>query len=301
MELHASLGMPISEEFTDFTKPEYPGISEDLFSGIKKNYKEEVLNSVTDIAEEHKEEVYKLANLMLPHLQTVLARQRRDYGIDEESFEMDFPVFDQAAKIDETPVHNIGMERQCGKVDYRLKKYLKLPAVSRSIILQRSKQLREGELPYFRGFKEAAKAKLDKEYGWLESQKQKFKEGADQKEEVAQRNERRRLDMLDKLKSNGGPFTDSREVEIFLEVTNLDDRAKQQRLKLEIQFARESSTLLPSVDPIFKIMKTQPNGKRKMKTAHEFGEALMSFLGKRSDRTMIEYNKFQETLNRLSV
>ena len=121
------------------------------------------------------------------------------------------------------------------------------------------------------------------------------------KEEVAQRNERRRLDMLDKLKSNGGPFTDSREVEIFLEDTNLDDRAKQQRLKLEIQFARESSTLLPSVDPIFKIMKTQPNGKRKMKTAHEFGEALMSFLGKRSDRTMIEYNKFQETLNRLSV
>ena len=58
---------------------------------------------------------------------------------------------------------------------------------------------------------------------------------------------------------------------------------------------------VPSVDPIFKIMKTQPNGKRKMKTAHEFGEALMSFLGKRSDRTMIEYNKFQETLNRLSV
>ena len=110
MELHAGLGTPISEELTDFTKPEYPGISEDLFSGIKKNYKEEVLNAVTYIAEEHKEEVYKLANLMLPHLQTVLARQRRDYGIDEESFEMDFPVFDQAAKIDETPVHNIGME-----------------------------------------------------------------------------------------------------------------------------------------------------------------------------------------------
>ena len=58
---------------------------------------------------------------MLPQLRTVLARQRRDYGIDEESFEMQYPVFDQAAKIDETPVHNIGMERQCGKVDYRLK------------------------------------------------------------------------------------------------------------------------------------------------------------------------------------
>ena len=48
-------------------------------------------------------------------------------------------------------------------------------------------------------------------------------------------------------------------------------------------------------------MKAQPNGERNMKTALEFGEALMSFLGKRNDRTMIEYNKFQETLNKLSV
>ena len=112
------MGTLISEEFTDFTKPEYPGISEDLFFGIKKNYTEEVLNAVTDIAQEHKEEVYMLANLMLPHMQTVLARQRRDYGKDEESFEMDFPVFDQAAKNLYTPVHNIGMERQCGKFDY---------------------------------------------------------------------------------------------------------------------------------------------------------------------------------------
>ena len=75
MELHAGLGTPISEEFTDF------GISEDQFSGIKKNCKEEILNTVTDIAQDHKEEVYKMGNFMLPHLQPVLARQRRDYGM----------------------------------------------------------------------------------------------------------------------------------------------------------------------------------------------------------------------------
>ena len=43
---------------------------------------------------------------------------------------------------------------------------------------------------------------------------------ADQKEEIAQRNERRRLDMLDKLKFNGALFTDRKEVD-FLENTNL--------------------------------------------------------------------------------
>ena len=70
-----------------------------------------------------------------------------------------------------------------------------------------------------------------------------------------------------------------------------------------MQFARESSTSLPSVNPIFKIMKRQPNGKRKMKTAYEFGEALSLILSLASGvtETMMEYNKFQETLNRLSV
>ena len=59
----------------------------------------------------------KLTNL---HLQQVLARQRRDYGIDEETFPQQYPVEEQASNIDDTPVHNTGMERQCGKVDYRL-------------------------------------------------------------------------------------------------------------------------------------------------------------------------------------
>ena len=35
----------------------------------------------------------------------------------------------------------IGMERQCGKVDYRLQKLGTLPTVIRSIILQRCQQL----------------------------------------------------------------------------------------------------------------------------------------------------------------
>ena len=76
-------------------------------------------------------------------------------------------------------------------------------------------------------------------------------------------------------------------------------KAEQKRLKMEIQFARESSTLLPSVDPLFKIMVKQPNGKRRMKTAIEFGEDLASFLGKKSDRTILEYRNFQDSLDKL--
>ena len=100
------------------------------------------------------EDVIKLTNLMLPHLQKVLARQRRDYGIDEESFPREYPVEEQATNIDDTPVHNIGMERQCSKVDYRLQKLGTLPVVSRSIILQRCQQLRYCQNPSFRGYRQ---------------------------------------------------------------------------------------------------------------------------------------------------
>ena len=298
--LHTGMGQPISDDFARFIKPEYPGVTDELFTGVKKNYNEEVLSSVTDIAEEHIDEVRKLANLMLPHLQTVLARQRRDYGIDDEAFLMDYPVSEQASNIDETPVHNIGMERQCGKVDYRLKKLRTLNAVSRSIILQKSQELRAGQIPSFRGFKAAAQAKREVELKWSKDTREKFEKGSEQKQEMAQRNERKRLNMLDKLKHSGGPFTDSGEVEKFLEDPDVDDKTKQQRMKLEVQFARESTTLLPKVDPLFRIMRTLPNGKRRTKTAQEFGEALMSYLGRRSDRSTLEYDKFQQTLDKLA-
>lgn len=76
----------VSEDFYSFSSPLLQGVNEELFEGVKKSYKQEVLAVVTEVASEHKEEVVQLAKGMLPHLSTVLARQRRDYGIDEERF-----------------------------------------------------------------------------------------------------------------------------------------------------------------------------------------------------------------------
>jgi hypothetical protein len=38
-------------------KPEYPGVSGYIFTGVKQNYRENVRNSVSNLAEEHMEEV----------------------------------------------------------------------------------------------------------------------------------------------------------------------------------------------------------------------------------------------------
>jgi hypothetical protein len=72
-------------------------------------------------------------------------------------------------------------------------------------------------------------------------------------------------------------------------------------MKLEIQFARDTSTLLPKTDPHFKIQTTNPKtGKKKPKTQSEFGDALKSLLGKRSNRSRVEYASFKETLERMT-
>ena len=57
---------------------------------------------------------------------------------------------------------------------------------------------------------------------------------------------------------------------------------QQQRLK-EMQFARESSTTLPSVDSQFRIQVALPNNRRRDKTSKEFGDSLIAFQGKMAE------------------
>ena len=105
-------------------------VSENMFKSVKESYGVNVLDFVTAVAHDHSSEVVKLANLMIPSLRTVLARQRRDYGISDE-FPAQYHIEEQAAMIDDNPVHNLVMESQCATVDYRLPKLQSLAAVSR--------------------------------------------------------------------------------------------------------------------------------------------------------------------------
>ena len=62
---------------------------------------------------------------------------------------------------------------------------------------------------------------------------------------LGQIKERKRLNMLKQLKIDGGPFTDAEAVNKYLDSPLEDTKTKQSRLKLELRFARESSTNLP--------------------------------------------------------
>ena len=299
-DIYRSMSDKITESFYTFEKPEFSGVSSGLLEGVKESYGKDVLAAVTVDAQIHKGEVMKLATVIVPHLQTVLARQRRDYGIDEQRFPAQYPVEKQAANIDDTPVNNIAAERACGKIDYRLHKSKELGAVSRQNILQRCKELRDGNTPSFRGYREAARLKGEIELVWSEKMKAKIKQGSDEKRELALRQERKRLNGLEELKAAGGPFTSAEDVETFLADLKPDnEKVKKQRMKKELQYVRDTSTLLPKADCLFKIRKTDPTGKSRDKTAAEFGEAMKAFLGKKLDRMELQYDIFQQCLEKL--
>ena len=80
----------------------------------------------------------------------------------------------------------------------------------------RAKDLREGKKSTFRTFKKEVEAKRKLELQWREKMKEKVATGADEKHIVAQTKERKRLDMLEKLKKVDGPFTDADMVEDFM-------------------------------------------------------------------------------------
>ena len=114
--------------------------------------------------------------------------------------------------------------------------------------------------------------------------------------------EEKKLDILDFLKSKGGPFTDLREVDEYLTRNDESEKEKVKRMETELQYARDSSTLLPKTDPIFRVQITiLETGKRRQKTPAEFGEALKSLLGKRTNRAVMEYSNFKQTLMKMVV
>ena len=76
---------------------------------------------------------------------------------------------------------------------------------------------------------------------------------AEKKQGVSLVKERKHLQLLEELKEYIVPFINDKEVEKYLDDPLLTDKDKQKRIKKEIQFACDSSTTLPKVNPIFKI------------------------------------------------
>ena len=100
----------VDETFFSLTSPAFKSVSDKLFQEEQKNYEIDIVKAVKEMAESHINDCITLAQIMLPHLGEVFRSQRGkcyDFGDIEE----EYPVFEQCDNIDQTPVHNLQMER----------------------------------------------------------------------------------------------------------------------------------------------------------------------------------------------
>ena len=300
-----------SLKFFQLSMPWFEVVRPTLLKGVMESYNKDVVKAVQNLAEKHMEQCIELANLMMPELRMVLARQRRDYNLSDE-FEAEYPVEQQASNSDDTPVHNIGMERVCGLFGHRAQKLRQLEAVGQSIILDATGKLCKDNKESFRSFRKQAEEVHKLKVQWSEKMKERFKAKIETKQAVALSKEEKRLDLLETLKNSGGPFTNSQQIDEYLSAAKVCDASAtketvkkkilkdtQSRLKSELRFARESSTTLPHADTIFKIQVSIPGKKRRDKTAEEFGvalKALKALYGKRAGKGTLSLETFIDSL-----
>ena len=119
-----------SADFILLEKPHFPGVSDDLFHGVKESYDETVLSAVKEVALEHEEDVLMLINLMLPELGKTLGKQRRDYGLDEETFPVEFRFEETFSKLLNKDVRSSYLNRNILGLRTRPPKLMTAPLIT---------------------------------------------------------------------------------------------------------------------------------------------------------------------------
>ena len=246
----------------------------------------DVLTVVTTYADLHIEECTLLANTMLPELAETLSMQRgKLYGFG--THEPEFLVFEQAENVNKGITHNLQQERECGDHDNRLGKKCNVDTVSRDNIIKKCKGLREESSESFRSYADKVKDIKKVKSDWNDRQAILKAAGLSAKESVQLAKENRKLKILDSLKKDGGPFTDAEQIEVYM-ASDVSDEVKQQRMKNEVTYARDSTRSIPAAGILFRIMNTDPvTKKRKTLTAIEFAENLKVVLGKQNSRSEV--------------
>ena len=106
-----------------------------------------------------------------------------------------------------------------------------------------------------------------------------------------------KLNILENIKLDGGPFTSADQVINDMDTTAKGRKLGQKKLRDEITYARDTSTSLPRSHFLFRIMSKDPvTKKRCVKTPEEFADSLKTLLGNASERATVILDDFCRVL-----
>ena len=80
--------------------------------------------------------------------------------------------------------------------------------------------------------------------------------GLSKKETDQLKKENTKRKILEELKKEGVPFTNSDEIDLYMAREDITETAKQKRMKNEVKYAHDSTRSIPAARTLFRIMKT---------------------------------------------
>ena len=94
--------------------------------------------------------------------------------------------------------------------------------------------------------------------------------------------EGRVMEQLNELKKSNGPFTSEADIEKYLSDDSISMKEKHKRMKMEVQYARDTSLSIPKCNPLFRIRTFKQVGKKARDlSGHDYGENLKQVISKK--------------------
>lgn len=129
---------------------------------------------------------------------------------------------------------------------------------------------------------------------WNTKQIELMKQGLQIKEIANVACDKRRNKDLQSLKSLGGPFTSSKEVNTYIENADIPDDAKNKRLYIEVRYARDTALSVPKSSDIFRLKKDFKN-----LSTDTYAANLKTYLDNVSCKSDVTMDDFKSAISKL--
>ena len=247
-QLHQDFLETDPEKLLEIDRPAFSFVSDERFQASK--YPQEVTDTLQVYVDKYRDYLPRLFKILLPMLA---------HGFQEQKGHI-FGFGDTTSKTDEyrvdllpeevlkgVPVHNLAEERAVGFINYELgvRGTQHLTVASSTMVKNQSADLIAKSDPgAFRAHQKSAVAIKEVKLTWNEKQGQLRKEKLSEKKIANLSIERRKNQDLETLKKLGGPFTNPRDVAKLMR-SRITDEKKNQRLYVEVRYARDTSLSHP--------------------------------------------------------
>ena len=258
-----------------------------------------MVKSLTANVDIHHEKIVNVLGLILPELAEGFFQQRGEvfgFGPFDPNSDRLVTKIDMK-KLNQAPINNLDSERAVGSINYKLgvRGATQLRSASDALVKNKSYDLIELKpTDYYKDFKNAAKTVNTLVQNWKDKQMELQQSGLDKKEVESIATDKRKMGDLDWLKTVGGPFTRTEQVDDLLAREDLTEKEKQNRLYKEVCYARDSSLSLPKTSDIFKLKE-----KYKSLSVNRLSKNLKVYLSKVTTNANVSWEDFDRAVSYL--